>query len=187
MICGILLAAGSASRFGSHKLLHPLPDGTPIGVAAARNLKRSVEIAIAVVKPDDLRLRDLLRAEGLDVVMSDHADRGLSASLVSGIRAALDADGWLIALADMPWIKPQTLHSIALMLENGIDLAAPYYQEQRGHPVGFSRGFLPDLLSLVGDRGAGDLLRTKSDLLHGFHCDDPGILLDIDTLHALPE
>lgn len=187
MICGVLLAAGSASRFGSHKLLHPLPDGTPIGVAAARHLKQAVGPAIAVVKPDDLRLQDLLRAEGLDIVMSDHAGRGISASLISGIRAAINADGWLITLADMPWIKPQTIHSIAMMLEDGIDLAAPYYQGQRGHPVGFSRVLLPDLLSLVGGRGAGDLLRTKSDLLHCFHCDDPGILLDIDTLHDLSE
>jgi len=29
-IVGILLAAGSASRFGSDKLLHPLPHGVPI-------------------------------------------------------------------------------------------------------------------------------------------------------------
>ena len=32
---GILLAAGSARRFGAHKLLQPLADGTPVGVAAA--------------------------------------------------------------------------------------------------------------------------------------------------------
>lgn len=187
MIWGILLAAGSASRFGSHKLLHPLPDGTPIGVAAARHLKCGIEDVVAVVRPDDLRLRQLLRAEGLDIVVADHAERGLSASLVSGIRATLDADGWLIALADMPWIKPKTIHSIALMLENGIELAAPYYQGQRGHPVGFSRPLLPDLLGLAGDKGAGDLLRTKSGLLHCVDCDDPGILRDVDTQHDLPE
>jgi molybdenum cofactor cytidylyltransferase len=185
MIFGVLLAAGSASRFGSHKLLHPLPDGTPIGVAAARHLKQGVEQAIAVVRPGDLKLQNLLRAEGLDIVISDHADRGLSASLVSGIRAAANADGWLIALADMPWIKPRTICSVARMLENGIDLVAPYYQGQRGHPVGFSRVLMPDLLSLAGDRGAGDLLRTKSGLLHCIDCDDPGILRDIDTTDDL--
>jgi len=181
MICGILLAAGCASRFGSHKLLYPLPDGTPIGVAAARHLKHGVEHVMAVLRPDDFRLQDLLRAEGLDIVISEHAERGgISASLVAAINATANADGWLIALADMPWIQPQTVSTIASMLEHGADSAAPYYDGQRGHPVGFSRRFLPDLLNLTGDKGASDLLKTNIDLLQIFHCDDAGILQDID-------
>jgi len=180
MICGILLAAGSASRFGSHKLLYPLPDGTPIGVAAARHLKQGVEYAIAVVRPDDAKLTALLHAEGLTTVVVEHAERGISASLVSAISATANADGWLIALADMPWIKPQTISTIAMMLEHGADLAAPCYVGQRGHPVGFSRRFLPELLGLTGDKGASDLLRTNIDLVQIFHSDDAGTLQDID-------
>ena len=180
MICGILLAAGSASRFGSHKLLYPLPDGTPIGVAAARHLKQGVEYAIAVVRPDDAKLTALLQAEGLTTVVAEHAERGISASLVSAISATANADGWLIALADMPWIKPQTISTIAMMLEHGADLAAPYYIGQRGHPVGISRRFLPDMLGLTGDKGASDLLRTNIDLVQIFHSDDAGTLQDID-------
>ncbi|MDP1659629.1 MAG: nucleotidyltransferase family protein [Methylotenera sp.] len=180
MICGILLAAGSASRFGSHKLLYPLPDGTPIGIAAARHLKQGVEEVVAVVRPDDARLADLLHAEGLITIVSEHAELGIGASLVSAINATENADGWLVTLADMPWIQPQTISTIAKMLEHGADLAAPYYDGQRGHPVGFSRRFLPDLLNLIGDKGASDLLQTNIDLVQVFHCDDIGILQDID-------
>lgn len=180
MICGVLLAAGSASRFGSHKLLYPLLDGTPIGIAAARHLKPCVEHAIAVVRPDDTRLTDLLYAEGMTTVVSEHAERGISASLLSAINATVNADGWLITLADMPWIKPQTIGVIAKMLEQGADLAAPCYNGQRGHPVGISRRFLPNLLGLTGDKGASDLLRTNIDLVQFFNCDDAGILKDID-------
>ena len=180
MICGILLDAGSASRFGSHKLLYPLPDGTPIGVAAARHLKQGVECAIVVVRPDDAKLTALLHAEGLTTVVAEHAEHGISASLVSAISATANADGWLIALADMPWIKPQTISTIAMMLEQGAHLAAPCHAGQRGHPVGISRRFLPDLLGLTGDKGANDLLRTNIDLVQIFHSDDAGTLQDID-------
>ena len=55
-ICAILLAAGSGSRFGGDKLLHPLADGTPIGVQAARNLLAAAPDVIAVVRPGDFRL-----------------------------------------------------------------------------------------------------------------------------------
>ena len=133
-----------------------------------------------MVRPDDARLTDLLHAEGLTTVVAKHAERGISASLVSAISATANADGWLIALADMPWIQPQTISTIASMLEHGADLAAPYYDGKRGHPVGFSRRFLADLLGLTGDQGACDLLRNHHDLLKPFHCNDAGILQDID-------
>ena len=52
MIAGVLLAAGEASRFGGAKLGHPLPDGTPIGVASARNLAGAgLDRCLAVVAP----------------------------------------------------------------------------------------------------------------------------------------
>ena len=38
MPTGLLLAAGSARRFGGGKLLAKLPDGCPVGVAACRTL-----------------------------------------------------------------------------------------------------------------------------------------------------
>lgn len=180
MIYGVLLAAGSASRFGSHKLLYPLPDGTPIGIAAARHLRQSIEDVVVAVRPNDARLADLLHAEGLTTIVSEHAELGIGASLVSAINATENADGWLITLADMPWIQPQTISAIARMLEQGADIAAPYYDGKRGHPVGFSRRFLPDFLGLTGDKGACDLLRNHPDLLEPFHCHDAGILQDID-------
>jgi molybdenum cofactor cytidylyltransferase len=37
-LVGLLLAAGSATRFGSDKLSHRLPHGVPIALQAARHL-----------------------------------------------------------------------------------------------------------------------------------------------------
>ena len=60
-ITGILLAAGSARRFGSNKLLHPLLTGVPIAVTAARNLVAVLPRSIAVVRPGADELAALLR------------------------------------------------------------------------------------------------------------------------------
>ncbi len=51
-IVGILRAAGSATRFGSDKLLHPLPHGVPIAAQAARHLKRDLGRIVAAVRPN---------------------------------------------------------------------------------------------------------------------------------------
>jgi molybdenum cofactor cytidylyltransferase len=181
MIIGILLAAGISSRFGSNKLLHPIGDGTLMAVAAARNLMNALTNSIAVIKPDDSQLEALLTSEGMDVVYCDFSLRGMGASLSCGIQAATNAKGWVIALADMPFIQPATITCVADAIKKGAELAAPHYKGRRGHPIGFSQVFGRDLSRLDGDKGGRELLQDNKHLLHCLDVDDPGVLIDIDT------
>ncbi|MHB0984820.1 MAG: nucleotidyltransferase family protein [Sulfuricella sp.] len=182
MITGILLAAGAGTRFGGDKLRFPLPDGTPIGVKAARNLLSAVDHGIAVVRPSDRQLAHLLEMEGFRVAFCPNADAGMGTSLAFGVTAAQDTDGWLIALADMPFIRPDTIRGIAGLLRAGAPVAAPRQQGRRGHPVGFAREFFHDLAQLGGDRGAHPLLAAHAARIQALECEDPGIFADIDTL-----
>lgn len=181
MIVGILLAAGTASRFGGDKLLQPLPDGTPIGVAAARSLLRGVDRGVAVVRAEDEELARLLSAEGMRVEACQNAAQGMGASLAYGVSTMRDAKGWLIALADMPFIQAETTRGVAHLIEKGAPIAAPFHRGKRGHPVGFSRDFYAALSGLQGDCGARDLLAAHAARIRPLHCDDPGILTDVDT------
>ena len=180
MIYGILLAAGSSRRFGSNKLLYPLPDGTPIGVASARNLSRGLKHTIAAVKSDDATFTSLMHSESLNTVVVKHSEYGISASLLSAINATEAADGWVIVLGDMPWIKPETISIIAELLENGADIAVPNYEGKHGYPIGISKKFLPDLIRMTGEEDATDIVRANADSVQFFQSTDPGILLGID-------
>ena len=179
-ISAILLAAGSGSRFGGDKLLHPLADATPIGVQAARNLLAAVPDVVAVVRPGDFPLADLLEQEGCHVTVCQHAARGMGASLAHGVAARRGADGWVIALADMPLIKSATIAAIVHELAAGRSLVAPTYQGQRGHPVGLGKRFGAQLLALDGDAGARDVIAAHEHELTLVESDDPGVLQDID-------
>ena len=179
-INAILLAAGSGSRFGGDKLLHPLVDGIAIGAHAARNLIASGLNVVAVVKPGDVPLSEMLEREGCRVTVCPRAARGMGASLACGVGACQGADGWLIALADMPLIKSSTIAALVRELEAGKDLIAPTYRGQRGHPVGFGRRFGVQLAALDGDAGARDIIAAHKGELALIECDDPGILQDID-------
>jgi len=180
MIAGILLAAGTGSRFGSNKLLHPLPCGTPIAIAAARTLLGGVDHGIAVVPETNPQLADLLRAAGMEIVYCPNAADGMGASLACGVAATPDAQGWVIALADMPYIQPETVGKVANLLRTGAPIAAPSYRGKRGHPVGFGREFYNELIQLTGDRGARQLLSTHASQLQLIPCKDAGIFADID-------
>ena len=179
-IVGLLLAAGSGSRFGSDKLRHALPHGVPIAVQALRHLKAEVPNVVVVVRPGGEGL-----FPGEKVVVCPNADEGMGTSLACAARAAAhlfpNADGYLIALGDMPFVRRTTIAAVRDALAAGAPLAAPYFRARRGHPVGLAKRFYQDLSALSGDVGAKQLIRENERTLVKIPVGDPGVIRDIDT------
>ena len=184
---GVLLAAGYGSRFdpdGLHnKLLARMPDGTEVAHEAAHRLLLVVTRVLAVVRPGSEALARMLNEAGCDVVFSTDAERGMGASLAAGIEASADSEGWIVALADMPRIAVTTVEAVARTLDGGASIVVPFYQGQRGHPVGFGPAHRDALMGLDGDTGARALLASHQ--IARLDVDDPGILRDVDTREDL--
>ena len=180
-IVGLLLAAGSASRFGSDKLRHALPHGVPIAVQSARHLKLELARVIAAVRPASPELEQALRDAGCEVAICENAAEGMGASLACAARVAGAADGYLVALADMPFLRRTTIAAVRDALAGGARLAAPYFRARRGHPVGLAGVFYKDLLRLEGDAGARRLVSDNENALVKIPVGDPGAIRDIDT------
>ena len=179
-IIGLLLAAGSASRFGSDKLRHELPHGVAIAVQSARHLKTQITRIIAVVRPGSAELLDALRQEGCEAVVCNDAGEGMGASLACAVRAAGAADGYLVALGDMPFVRPTTIAAVRDALAAGALIAAPYFRSRRGHPVALSGNFYKELSALRGDEGAKKLLAANEQRIVKIPVGDPGVIRDID-------
>ena len=191
-VAGILLAAGRSERFGADKLLATLPQptgdiakGTPIAVAAGRKLIAVLPHSLAVVRPGAALLATRLRKIGLRVVPCPIADQGMSASLAFGVAGAADADAWVIALGDMPWVDTSTIRAVADALASGAPLVVPTSAGVRGHPVGFSARFGDELTRLTGDRGARSVLAAHAAEVVEVEVDDAGIARDVDTREDL--
>lgn len=178
----ILLAAGSGSRFDpvgmKNKLLAPLADGCAVAVASAASLLAILPHVLAVVRPGAEQLCSELRAIGCEVTVCPQANEGMGTSLAHAVAQASDAAGWLVALADMPYLKPATIKALVDALRDGADIAAPLCNGRRGNPVAFGRTHLSYLLTLSGDVGARSLLQDYPVTL--VEVDDPGVHLDID-------
>ena len=187
-IVGILLAAGRGARFGGAKLLaripassHGVTGGTVVGAAAAIHMMAALNEVVAVVRPGDSVLQHAVESTGARIVVCDRADDGMGTSLACAAASVADADGWIVALADMPWIAPASIAAVADALQGGAEIAAPSYRGQRGHPVGFAKAHYAALTRLTGDEGAKTILAAHRESVQLIEVTDGGVLRDVDA------
>lgn len=152
----------------------------PIATQAARHLKSALERVVAVVRPGAEETARALAAEGCEVVVCERAEEGMGASLACAARAAGEADGYLVALADMPFTRPTSIEAVRDALAKGALLAAPYFRGRRGHPVAIAARYRAELLTCSGDEGARALLAAHESELVKVPVGDPGVIRDID-------
>jgi molybdenum cofactor cytidylyltransferase len=179
-MAGLLLAAGQSRRFGANKLLQHVIDDTPMLLVSAQKLASALPDSIVVINEAIQEQQPALEQLGLRVIVNSHADQGMGSSIACGVAASSGANGWLIALADMPYVSVETIKAVAVRLNGGAAIVAPLYQQQRGHPVAFAGQFRQELLALNQDSGAKDIIRRHKHRLELINSDDEGVIIDID-------
>lgn len=180
----LLLAAGHGRRFaverpGADKLAVDLArDGRvqPLLLHSLDALLGQGSEVLLVCSPGREALAEQARQRGARVEYVH--SQGLGESLAHGVSAGGPrAGGWLVALADMPWIRRDSIARV-LQAMSPRHVCLPTYQARRGHPVGFPGAALEALSSLAGDQGARHVLQQWP--VHELALDDPGILRDVD-------
>jgi molybdenum cofactor cytidylyltransferase len=189
-VVGVLLAAGTSSRFGeSNKLLADL-DGAPVVVHAARSLcDAGLESVVVVLGHEADRVRAALADRDVTFVENpDYAD-GQSTSVRAGVAAAADADADAAVFlpGDMPFVDPATVDRLVAAYRAGLAPAlAAAHDGRRGNPVLFDSSRFGALSAVDGDTGGRSvLLGTEGAVL--LAVDDEGVLVDIDTTGDLAE
>jgi len=134
-----------------------------------------------VTRPDNLQVQQVCSAYQVPVTLL--ASAGLGDSIAAGVNATPHWQGWLIHLADMPFVTPRVFQQVAAALSQH-RIARPSFQQQPGHPVGFSAMLRKQLVQLRGDNGARELLKGQSVYL--LSLDQPTVVQDIDLPSQLP-
>ncbi|MGY2165479.1 nucleotidyltransferase family protein [Pseudomonas tolaasii] len=194
-VTAIVLAAGQGSRFRAEagadqdKLLADCVglDGVvrPVIEQVLMNLPERVFKRVLVTSPDRLEVIQLGAAYGCEVLLLNSA--GMGDSIAAAVAASESADGWLIVLGDMPFIRSSSIERVIDALEEG-GISVPVSAGECGHPVAFDRAFGPGLMALVGDRGARPLFARAS--VREVLVQDSGVLWDVDLpsrLNFIPQ
>ena len=153
-------------------------------VSVARNYHAVFESVIVVVKPYPSTIGEALKGAGLTAAECARSRDGIAQSIICGICATPGADGWLIALGDMPFIRKATIAAIYDAMSTAY-IVVPACDGTRGNPVAFGRSFRDQLLGLAGDRGARGIVTANSEQTREIEVGDPGILTDIDSIDSL--
>ncbi len=183
MIQGILLAAGVGRRFQNEtpnqdKLLMILPNNKTVLAQSASVLIQALPNSIAVVQPNQIKRKEIIQDLGFKAIESVDAKNGMGHAIADAVNQTKQAEGWLIALADMPWINPLLIRQLANSITQPSSIAAPRYQDKRGQPVAFGSAWFNELSSLEGDVGARALLQNNK--INWIDWSDDTIHRDVD-------
>lgn len=186
VVGGVLLAAGTGTRFeGGNKLLAEVEGGPIVRRAAVTLVSSSLGPVTAVLGHEADAVADAL--DGLDLSTrynEDYAD-GQSTSVAVGVDAARE-EGWdaaVFALGDMPFVDPATVETLLSAYADGEGtVLAPAYEGTRGNPVLFDSEHFDALADVTGDRGGRDIIEDVGTLVP---VEDPGVRTDVDRVGDL--
>jgi len=176
-VAGLVLAAGSGTRFGPEPKLLAEMDGRPLldhvlRAACAVSALERVVVVLGAHADAVLAQVDLACAER--VLCADWQD-GQSASLRCGLRALAGCEKVVVLLGDQPLITPQLIARFAVQASG----ARAAYGGVPGHPAVLGPELIARAMRLEGDRGlAGEPWQLVE-------CGEAGGVSDIDTPHDL--
>ena len=164
-------------------------DGVPLVRRSAETLLAAGLPVTVVVGHEARRVRDALKSLDVAIVENpDYAD-GLSTSIRAGIAMLPDdADGVLIALADMPALDVDAIARLdrAFSREGGTCVVRATHDGVRGNPVILPRSLFPAALRLEGDVGARHLVETGGVPVRDVEI-GAAASVDVDTPEAMAD
>ncbi len=187
MISAIVLAAGRSTRMGRPKPIVRIGE-RPLLAHTLSSLRRSRAGQVVVVLGYEAELvRREVPLVGTTVVLNPDYETGMSTSIQTGIRAAdPSADGFLIVLADQPFVSSTTIDSLLdRWTPTGPKILIPTYHGVRGNPVLLDQSLSSEVQTLSGDIGCRAIFDDHPDETVEVPVEDPGILFDLDTPELL--
>jgi len=185
-ITAIVLAAGLASRMKKSKLNLAFKKHTIIEEVVFQLSASLINDIILVTGSYKEEIEKLFsKNTQLKFTYNSNYKLGMTSSIQCGLKAvALDSDGYLICLGDMPFIRAEDYSKIILNFNaqytNSPLIIRPYVNELPANPVLFSKHFKKEILALNSKQGAKPVIQNNLQFLQKIQL-NKSTLKDIDT------
>jgi molybdenum cofactor cytidylyltransferase len=188
MIAGILLAAGSGTRFGSDKRVHEVGGKPLIRFALQACVKSRLDRIHVVFGPDDKAVRKLIascssRPDRVHIVENTQPQLGMMSSLKAAL-ATLPAgcDAAMIVHGDMPLVTPALMDRLIEAFESDGGIVVPQCEGRWQHPRVIPRRLFDEFLALKDDEKGLAVLERHEQQTTLVQAEDPNMFLDIDSI-----
>lgn len=188
MIAGLVLAAGTSTRFSQGNKLLRSVEGVPL---ARRTVQAYVDAGldevIVVTGYQAVQMEEALAGLPLRLVHNPRFPEGQSSSLRAGVEALTTSTAAaIIGVADQPYLPTSVIDEMVLLYRtSSCILIVPRYAGQRGNPVLFDASLFPELVSVEGDIGGRPVLQAHAGEICWLDFTDPRWAADVDTIDDL--
>ena len=181
----VVMAAGSAVRFGSNKLTTLLDGQSLIRRALEAIPTEMVQQTVVVTQYPEISA--LTKEHSFTDIFNGHPEKGISETVRLGLSRLSDCDGVLFQVADQPLLRRETVAALIDFWRQHPDcITALSHNGQRGNPCLFPARFFPELMALEGDRGGSAVIRRHPEALLLLEA-DARQLADADTPEQLEQ
>ena len=180
-IAGIILAAGTASRFGEAKQVL-LWKGEPfVRVIAKSAMRAGLSPVVVVTGAHAEQVHAAVRGLEVTFIHNENWESGQGSSIKAGVGSLpSECGGAIFLLADQPQVSASVLQALQEKHADGLyPVVAPMVLDQRANPVLFDRVTFDDLKSIEGDAGGRSIFHKYRVEYLPWH--DDSLLFDVDA------
>lgn len=184
----VIPAAGHSRRMGTHKLLLSLGGATVIQRVIHGLATPWITRTVIVARGGDEALAEHLAGEDVELVQPEVDPPDMKASVQAGLSwiethyAPTEEDSWLLIPADHPVLKRTLIERLCeVWSQSDARILIPAFQGKKGHPAFFRWSVAQEVFQLGAAQGINALWKEGSAAPVLWECDDPEILIDLDT------
>lgn len=185
---GVFILGGGASlRMGKPKLLLPWGDTSILGhLLRLYSNANTTQVAVVCSIGDENIIAELDRLAW--PIKSRILNPEITPEMFSSVLCGFKWDGWqadishlAVTLGDQPLIREKTITDlVAHAMQTPKNICQPLYKNRRRHPVIIPR-HMTKKVTFENYPNLKYVLNDYKDNISVYPCDDPGLVIDIDT------
>ena len=171
----VILAAGKSSRFGDDNKLLADVDGKKLYTYTLDRMEAFGSFPKVVVTGYD-EIADDCALRGMDVVINDKPEEGISRSIKMGLEELMsnyqDVEGVLFSVCDQPELDTATVQRIFNeAAKHPGRIIRTVSGDIKGNPVLWDKKYFEELLTIEGDNGGKQIMKDHADRIIDLEAD----------------